>query len=207
MEEHLAGPQESEILHPLLGERPAADEEAAGREIEEGAAPPCLALPDERGQEVLLLAVEQAGIADRARGDHPGHLAADEPLGLGRVLDLVADRHLEPGREQLGEIGLQRVVGHAAHRRLVLAAPVWRAVSWTSRMGAARRASSKNISKKSPMRYSRMASGCCRLDLQVLAQHGGQSAEGEARDGGGGRHGKGVYPEAEGPKGRRTQRT
>ncbi len=41
--------------------------------------------------------------------------------------------------------------------------PFWRAVSWTSRMGAARRASSKNISKKSPMRYMRRASGCCAL--------------------------------------------
>src|SRR3954447_7116055 len=41
--------------------------------------------------------------------------------------------------------------------------PRWRAVSCTSRMGAAWRASSKNISKKSPMRYIRRASGCCAL--------------------------------------------
>src|SRR5262245_46393540 len=44
-----------------------------------------------------------------------------------------------------------------------LSVPRWRAVSCTSRMGAAWRASSKNISKKSPMRYIRRASGCCAL--------------------------------------------
>ena len=66
--------------------------------------------------------LEQPGLAERARRDDARDLAAHQPLGLRGVLDLVADRDLEAGAHQLAEVALERVVRHAAHRRLVLGA-------------------------------------------------------------------------------------
>jgi len=64
--------------------------------------------------------VEQALLGQSARGDDaddrpPQHLGA-APLGLGGILDLVADRDLEPGPDQASEIGLGGVHRHPAHR-------------------------------------------------------------------------------------------
>ena len=63
---------------------------------------------------------EQLGLAQGSRGDDAGHLAAHQALGLLGVLDLIADRDLEPGAHQLAQVALERVVRHAAHGRFVL---------------------------------------------------------------------------------------
>ena len=65
--------------------------------------------------------VEQPLLGQGAGGhdaDHrPAHRALDAAASrFGRVLDLVADRDLEPGADQPGEIGLGGVDRHPAHR-------------------------------------------------------------------------------------------
>ena len=65
--------------------------------------------------------VEQPFLGQGAGGDDAHHGAPHRPFaaafsGLGRVLDLLADRHLEPGADQAGEIGFGGVDRDAAHR-------------------------------------------------------------------------------------------
>ena len=73
-------------------------------------------------QEIFVLALEKSRIGEGSWRDHARDLAPDEALGLRRILHLVADRHLHAGPQQLGEVGLQGMVRHAAHRRLAFGA-------------------------------------------------------------------------------------
>ncbi len=175
VEQHLARPQQGEVLHRLLGSAPAADEEGSGREVEERPRPR-LALPDQPGEEVLLLPLQQPGIGDRAGGDHPGHVALDQPLGLGRVLDLIADRHLEPDGEELAEIALQRVMGHPAHRHLALRPLV---AGGELHLQDRRRLAGVFEEHLVEVAHAvhQQGIGIPRLDLQVLAHHGRQGRD------------------------------
>ena len=81
----------------------------------------------------------------------PDQRLAAALLGIGRVFDLLADRDLETLADEAREIGLVAMRRHAAHRHffaVMLAAFGERDVE---RLDAAT-ASSKNSSKKSPMR-------------------------------------------------------
>ncbi len=65
--------------------------------------------------------VEKALLGQRAGGDktHDGALQGSFRAALfrlGRILDLLADRHLESGADQPREIGFGRVHRHPAHR-------------------------------------------------------------------------------------------
>ena len=110
--------------HDLAGEvgrRRAADLELAGRDVERGKRG---AAPRQRmqgGQIVPLPGVEQRILGERAGRDQPHHVASNHGLGaalagLGRILELLADRH----PVALPDQPLQVVVGahhrHAAHR-------------------------------------------------------------------------------------------
>ena len=59
--------------------------------------------------------VQGCRVYQGASGEDPGHLAAHQALGVGRVLHLVADHHLETRVQQLGEVGLGRMDGKAGH--------------------------------------------------------------------------------------------
>ena len=65
--------------------------------------------------------VEQPVLGQGAGGHDPDHGAPHRPFraappGLGRVLDLLADRDLEAGADQAREIGLGGMHRDAAHR-------------------------------------------------------------------------------------------
>jgi hypothetical protein len=91
----------------------------AGRQIEPGETHLSAGLGESR-KIVVPARVQQPFLGHGAGGDDPDdrapqHLGA-AALGLGRVLDLVAYRDLEPCADQPGEIGLGGVHRHAAHR-------------------------------------------------------------------------------------------
>src|SRR6185312_5005849 len=165
---------------------PAADEEGAGRKIQERPGPAFGGLlPDEGREEVLLLAVEQGRITHRAGGDHAGDLALDEPLGLGRVFNLIADRHLEAGAEELGEVPLQGVMGYAAHRHLALRPLVAGRELHLQDGGGGAGVLEEHLVEVAHAVHQK-GTGMLGLDLQVLAHHRRQGRDGR-RDG----HGEG----------------
>jgi hypothetical protein len=64
--------------------------------------------------------IEQLFLGDRARRDQPDHVAPDHGfvaalLRLCRILHLLADGDAEPERDQLLEVVVGRMHGHAAH--------------------------------------------------------------------------------------------
>ena len=126
-QQDLAGGEAGEIAgeRRLAGRR---QRKGAGREIEPGEAHLAAGLGEPR-QIVVTARVEQPLLGQGAGGDDADHRPAQHlgaaPPRLGRVLDLVADRDLEPGADQPGEIGLGGMDRDAAHRNvgaLVLAA-------------------------------------------------------------------------------------
>ena len=100
-----------------LARRP--DLHLAGGQLDAGDG--CGPRPHRHGrQPVGAPGVEEAVLGQGAGGDHPDDVAADDglgapPLRLRRVLHLLADRHLEAGADQLGQIGFGGVDRHAAH--------------------------------------------------------------------------------------------
>ena len=94
--------------------------EIAGGDIDPGEAQRPARIGD--GGEVIMAAgVEQALLGQRARRHDAHHVAPDHRLGaallgLGRILDLLADGDLEALADQLGEIALGGMHRHAAHR-------------------------------------------------------------------------------------------
>ena len=101
--------------------------------------------------------IEQRLLGQRAGGDHPDDGAVDHRLGaallrLGRALDLLGDGDAVAGPDQPREIGFGGVDRHAAHRdrrAVMLAARGQRDVE---ALRPPTLASSKNSSKKSPIR-------------------------------------------------------
>ncbi len=103
------------------------EREAAGRQIEPGQ-PQLAAGLGETGEIVVAAGIEQPFLGQGAGGHHPDHGAAQRsfgapPPGLGRILDLLANRHLEPGADQPGEIGVGGMDRHAAHRNIGAVVP------------------------------------------------------------------------------------
>jgi hypothetical protein len=75
----------------------------------------------QRGQEVVAARLQQAVAEHGAGGDHLGDRAANQALGQGGVLHLVADGHAAAGGHQAAQVGLQRVRGDAGERGLAAA--------------------------------------------------------------------------------------
>ena len=97
--------------------------ELARREIEEreaivlaGGVPfPCV----DRDEVVVLARVELLGVGDEPGRDDANDLARDDPLDLGGIGHLLAERDLVAEGEELGDVAVRRVVRDAAHRVLV----------------------------------------------------------------------------------------
>ena len=67
------------------------------------------------GEVVVAGGVEDFVFGDGAGGDDAGDFAADDAFGLGGVFHLVADGGLLAGADEFGEVGVNGVVGDAAH--------------------------------------------------------------------------------------------
>ncbi len=65
--------------------------------------------------------VEQVLLGQGAGGDDARHLAADQPPGLGGVLELLADGDAVAGVEQPGQVAVQGVVRHPGHGYFLVA--------------------------------------------------------------------------------------
>ena len=101
---------------PLPG-LPAAelgDPEFPRGEIEKGEADPVIAL-QEAAQVVVLLGIENALLDHGPGSDDPHHLAPDESLDQAGILDLFAQGDLVALSDQLSQVGIDGMVGHAAH--------------------------------------------------------------------------------------------
>ena len=70
----------------------------------------------ERHQERRLARVEVVRVEQRARRDHAHDLAPDDALGLPGILDLLADRDAVALAHEPGEVAVDGVKRHAAHR-------------------------------------------------------------------------------------------
>ena len=71
---------------------------------------------DPRGGNSVGPGVVQQGLVDQgARGQHAGDASLHHALGLGGVLELLADRHAEAMFHQSAQVALDRVERHARH--------------------------------------------------------------------------------------------
>jgi len=107
------------LTHPIrLG---LLEQELAGGEVDGGEADRSGSPrrgPD--GHQVVVPPPRQPSVFEHGPGrDRLDHGALDDALGLARVLDLLADRHPMPARDQLAEVVGCRLDGHAGQRHAV----------------------------------------------------------------------------------------
>jgi hypothetical protein len=69
--------------------------------------------PHAHGYCIVRPASKECVFDHHAWRQDPDHLAADEPSSLRGILDLLAERHSKAGLEQLPDVTLEGVVGHA----------------------------------------------------------------------------------------------
>jgi hypothetical protein len=112
----------------------------------------------------------------RARGDEAHHLALDQGLGatalagLGRILDLLADRHLEAAADEPRQVRLVAVHGHAAHRDIgAIVAPALGQGDVERRRRLDRIVEEQLVKIAHPVKQEMLRVGP--LDLQVLDHH------------------------------------
>ena len=98
-----------DVLVVALGEI-----ELTGGDVEEGDARD-LFLQLHRGQEVVLLLLQHAVVVGHAGGHQLDDAALDQLLGEFRVFELFADGHFQACPHQLGQIGVQGMVGEPRH--------------------------------------------------------------------------------------------
>ncbi len=111
----------------LVGERLEAVDavvlggrELTGRGVEQRDADAAFAIGGRRGrdghQERRLARVEVAGVGQGSGRYDADDLALDDPLGLARILHLIADRDAKSLSDEAGDVAVDRVKGDAAHR-------------------------------------------------------------------------------------------
>ncbi len=174
--QQLAGRQARQRRGKLRGQH-RLGREVGGRQIEPGQRQLALRL-GERGEIIVAARIEQRILGERAGRDHPHDRALDHRLGaallgLGGILDLLADRDLEALADQAREIGLVAVHRHAAHRDVlaqVLAALGQRDVERGRRAHRIVEEQLVEIAHPVEQQMVRMR----RLDRQVLAHHRGR---------------------------------
>ena len=132
-------------------------------------------LPGEaHGQQVgVALFVQQGGLRHRAGGHHADHVAADQPLGQGGVLHLLADGDLEAALHELLHIGIHRVMGHAGHGRALLQPALLAGQRQLQLLGHGHRVVKEHLIKI-PHAVEEQAAGILLLHLEVVLHHGGQ---------------------------------
>ena len=106
--------QAPELIAQAVGPLPLGEAELAGGDLQKGQAPGG-APKIHRGQVIVPPGVQGRRVHQGAPGEDPGHLPAHQALGLGRVLGLVADHHLEARVQQFGDVALGRMDGEAGH--------------------------------------------------------------------------------------------
>ena len=95
--------------------------ELAGREVEQRARPwcrsvgPCRRDRGQRQHERRLTGIEIVRVGQRPGRDDAHDLAFDDPLGLARILDLIADRDAKALLDEPRDITVHGVERHAAH--------------------------------------------------------------------------------------------
>ncbi len=70
----------------------------------------------QRHQKGRLTCIQMRGVDERARGDDAYDFTTHEPLGLLRILNLIADRDPKPLVHEPSDVTVRRVKRHAAHR-------------------------------------------------------------------------------------------
>ena len=118
--------------------------------------------------------LQSRGIGDRARGHYPDDVPSDHALGGSRVLHLLADGHLVPLGDEPGHIGVAGMVGHAAHRHLLLLglAPVPGGEGQVQLLGRGEGVLVEHL-VKIPQAEEQDGVLVLLLNLQILAHHGG----------------------------------
>ena len=91
----------------------------AGRHVAERRAG-VLPVQKDAAEEVAAPVVEAGAVDDRAGRDDADDIALDKALGERRVLGLLADGDLVALGDQARDVGVARMIGNAAHRRLIL---------------------------------------------------------------------------------------
>ncbi len=110
-----AGPDAPEHIAQGLGRGEIAGEKFSRGQVERGDAV-AVRVRRDGGDEIVALRLELAGVEDAAGREDLRDLAPHDLTRL-RCFHLVANGHTPPGLEQLGDVALGRVVGHAAHGR------------------------------------------------------------------------------------------
>ena len=137
-----------------------------------------LAVEQERGEVVVVLALEQRVLGHGAGRDHARHVAVHQPLGLARVLDLVAEGDLVSGLDEALDVGVHGMVRHAGHRDGLFALAA-RGQRQAEQPRGEHRVVVEHL-VEIPEAEEQERAGILRLDLLVLPHHGGLRHEGLA---------------------------
>ena len=131
--------------------------------------------PADGGDEIVLPLLQHGGVDHGTGGDDADDIPVHQPLGQGRVLHLLADGHLVPLGDEPGQIGLHRVVGHAAHGGALLGGlvPVPGGEGEVQLLGHQLGVLVEHLIKVAQPEHQD-AVGVLRLHLIVLLHHGGQ---------------------------------
>ncbi len=146
----------------------------AGRQVEPGE-PDLPSRLGDAGEIIVPARVQETllgqGAGGHDTGDRPPHrsLAATPPR-LGGILDLVADRDLEPGADQPREIGFGSVDRDAAHRDVRAVVPAALGQRNIERLRGGDRVVKEQLEKISHPE-EQQAAGVRLLDLEVLGHH------------------------------------
>ena len=195
-EEQLPDPRPPELVHEPRVAGDLAEPQLARGGVEERE-PGGPALPERDRPHVARLArLEHLVVEDHARRDDAGHLAPEQaglPGRLRGLLDLVADRDLEPLLEQLRDVAARRVVGDPAHRDPVVALGAGGERDLEGLRGGEGVLEEHLVEVAEPEEEDRV--GDPRLRLEVLPHHRGRGL-GDLR------HGRRVLPRPSGSRGR-----
>ena len=122
LDEHLLGGEVAQELVNIV-DRSFGSEELASADVEKCYASGFLAKVH-RGEEVVLLAVEQGVAYHHAGRDELGDAALDEFLGELGVLELVADGNSLAGAHELGQVGVEGMMWKSCHLQVLAARSV-----------------------------------------------------------------------------------
>ena len=101
----------SQFRHP----RSVADGEVPGRQVQPRD-PPTRTSSDEAGKYAVAFRSKQVVLGERPGRHHALHATVHGPLGRCGIADLLADGDRAARLDELGEIAVRGVVGHAGHR-------------------------------------------------------------------------------------------